>query len=507
MRIGIGQLWQETNTFSPLATTRQDFEEFGILRGPALVREMAQTNELGGFIQSLRAWQAPPEIVGLVRLPAWPSGRVTRDTFDWLLSELISAVREAGPLDGVLLALHGALVGEDHPDVEGEVLEAVRGAIGPTCPLVATLDLHANTTERMVRSADALVVFHTAPHIDVFETGVRGANVLQRILFECVRPVTYFQKLPLVVPAERANTQDPESVSYQFRQRLEELERLPNVLSAALTTVQPWLDVPDLGSAVLVTTAGDDAAAEQACRDLAQQVWDRRREYLPDLMPADAAVRAAHESDCGLVVISDAADATTSGAPGDSTWVLGELLKYHWPRGALVTLVAPEAVVAMTKAGLGKKLSLQLGGLRDSKYSSPLRLDVQVERLFDARFVLSGHLAKNLAIDMGPSAVARVGDVRIVITSRSGPHFSPELFLAAGIDPFAASVLIAKSPCGFRAAYANRAGRILLAKAPGCAPSDFWHYEYQKIPRPLWPWDEATTFAAAPQTFLTREPC
>lgn len=498
MRIGIGQLWQETNTFNPLATTRRDFEEFGVLRGPELVREMSQTNELGGFIQSLRAWQEPPEIVGLVRLPAWPSGRVTRDTFNWLLAEFLSAVRTAGPLDGILLALHGALVAEDHPDVEGDVLEAVRREIGPKCPLVATLDLHANTTERMVRNADALVVFHTAPHIDVFETGVRGAIVLRRMLFDDVRPVTYFQKLPLVVPAERANTQDPESVSYKFRQRLEALERLPNILSAALTTVQPWLDIPDLGSAVLVTAAGEDAAAEQACGDLAQEVWDRRREYLPDLMPVEEAVRAAHENTHGLVVISDAADATTSGAPGDSTWVLAELLKYDWPRGALVTLVAPEAVVAMAQAGVGEKLSLPLGGRRDSKHSSPLLLEVQVERLFDARFILSGHLAKNLAIDMGPSAVARVGDVRIVITSRSGPHFSPDLFLAAGIDPFAAGVLVAKSPCGFRAAYANCAERIVLAKAPGCARSDFWNYEYWNIPRPLWPWDEATTFVAAP---------
>src|SRR5215831_9526862 len=107
MRIGVGQLWQETNTFNPLPTKRRDFEDFGVLYGANLVVRMADTNELGGFIQSLRAWPERPEIVGLARLPAWPSGTATHDTFTWLRGELVEALRQALPLDGVLLALHG----------------------------------------------------------------------------------------------------------------------------------------------------------------------------------------------------------------------------------------------------------------------------------------------------------------------------------------------------------------------------------------------------------------
>src|SRR5947209_8113286 len=257
MRIAVGQHWQETNTFTPLPTTRRDFEEFGVCRGADLVERMADTNELGGFIQSLRSWPEHPEIVGLVRLPAWPSGTATHDTFLWLRDEMVAAVRRALPLDGVLLALHGAMVADGAPDVEGEILDAVRRVIGPDLPLVATLDLHANVTERMVRAASALVLYHTAPHIDVFETGQRGAAVLRRILVGGARPVTAFQKVPMVVPAERANTQDPASVSFGFRERLQALERRPAILSAGLATVQPWLDIPDLGSAVLDVADGD----------------------------------------------------------------------------------------------------------------------------------------------------------------------------------------------------------------------------------------------------------
>ncbi|HEV7225984.1 MAG TPA: M81 family metallopeptidase, partial [Pirellulales bacterium] len=225
MRIALGQLWQETNTFNPLPTTRADFEQFGVSRGAAMIEAMRDTNELGAFIQSLRDWPERPELVGLVRLPAWPGGAATAETFRWLLAELVGSLERELPVDAVLLALHGAMAADEAPDVEGEVLEAVRRLVGPEIPLVATLDLHANVTRKMVESSDALVLFHTAPHIDVFETGLRGARVLRRILVDGVKPVAAFQKLPMVVPAERANSQDPASVSYAFREHLQALER------------------------------------------------------------------------------------------------------------------------------------------------------------------------------------------------------------------------------------------------------------------------------------------
>ena len=498
MRVAIGQVWQESNTFNPIPTTRADFEQFGIVRGTDLVERMADTNELGGFIQSLRSWPEQPEIVSLVRLPAWPGGMATADTFRWLRQELRDALQGQLPVDAVLLALHGALVSEAAPDVEGELLEALRELVGPHVPVVATLDLHANVTERMVWNADALVLYHTAPHIDVFETGRRGAAVLRRILVEKARPVTAFQKLPLVVPAERANTQDPASVSYALRERLQELERDPRILAAGLATVQPWLDIPELGSAVVIVTDGDAELTRCTCAEIAAEVWRRRRDYLPELVSVADGVRAAHENAEGLVVLSDSADATTSGAPGDSNWVLRELLRHDWPRPALVTLVDPEIVETARRRGVGAELTAEVGGKRDRRFSKPLTLTTRVHSLFDAQFVLSGHLARNLPIDMGPSAVLRSGQIHILVTSRSGPHFAPQLFQVAGFDPFAASVLVAKSPCGFRAAYEQHARKILVVRAPGCAPSDFWNYEYRRIDRPLWPWDEIENWTPAP---------
>jgi microcystin degradation protein MlrC len=490
MRIAIGQLWQETNTLNPLPTTRADFEAFGIFEGAEIVERFAETNELGGFIQALRAWPEKPEIVGLKRFAAWPSGPVDAAMFKVLIEGMLDALGRAGPIDALLLALHGSMVAECEPDVEGHLLERMRAAVGPKIPLVATLDLHANVTRRMVDHADVLTLYHTAPHVDVMNTGKRGARALRKLV-DGARPLTAFRKLPMVVPAERANTQDPDSFSYGVRKTLEGWERNDFVLGAGLATVQPWLDIPDLGSAVLVTCTEQAPThwAETSCVNLAKEVWDHRRDYLPTLVDIADAVRAAHQTD-GLTVISDSADATTSGSTGDSTAVLSELVKYDWPRPALVTLVGPETVAEAEKRGVGAEVSMTLGATRNPRDFRPITLPVKIANLFDAKFILSGHLAEKLPIDMGRTAVLVHRGVHIVVTSRSGPHFAPQLFQAAGIDPFAAAVLIAKSPCGFRAAYAERARQIFVVKAPGCAPSDFWKQPFTRIPRALWPWDE-----------------
>ena len=371
----------------------------------------------------------------------------------------------------------------------------------------------------MAEAADALVLYHTAPHVDVFETGQRGARVLRRILHAEAngnadgKPATAFVKIPCVLPAERANTEAAAGVSVELKQRLKEMEAMSGVLTAGIATVQPWLDIPALGSAAMVTTAGDAALASDLCRELSDTLWSRRQEYLPDLVSIEEAVQQAQrECPRGLVVLSDAADATTSGAPGDSVWILQELLKHNWPRPVLVTLVSPEIVAAAEVLGAGQRWAGEIGGVRDSRFGTRMGITAQVERLFDARFVLNGHLGKNLPIDMGRAAVLRLvglaatsaDHICLVITSRSGPHFAPELFLSAGYDPFAAAVVVAKSPCGFRAVYQAHAAAIYSVRAPGCAPSDFWRYPYEQIDRPLWPWEEIDQWQAEPQLFRPR---
>jgi microcystin degradation protein MlrC len=148
--------------------------------------------------------------------------------------------------------------------------------------------------------------------------------------------------------------------------------------------------------------------------------------------------------------------------------------------------------------GVGAEFTAALGGKRDRRFSTPLATRIRMAGAVEARFVLSGHLARNLPIDMGRSVVLRTGNILIVVTSRTGPHFAPQLFEDAGLAPFAAQLLIAKSPYGFQAAYQARARQILLVRDPGCAPADFWRHAYHLIPPPLWPWDEMAAWSPAP---------
>lgn len=498
MRIALGQLWQETNTLNPVPTTREDFEHFGVYRGRKFLEQMAESNDPGGFIQTLRGWPESPELVGLVRLAAWPSGSLTAATFEWCCYEMMTALTRATSLDGVLLALHGAMAAEGHPDVEGEVLQAVREVVGPNVPIVATLDLHVNLTQPMIDAADALVLYHTMPHIDIYETGQRAARIMRSILIDGVRPTTGYVRIPAVIPAERANTQADSGVAAEMKQLVQAIEHRPGVLTAGLATVQPWLDVPGLSSAAVVTTDGNADLARSCCTELAETFWQRRREFLPELHTAAEAVDLARRVAGGLVVLSDAADATTSGSPGDSVWILRELMRHRWRAPCLVTIVAPDLVERAGEAGVGARIDATVGGVRDSRFGTSVEMQLTVERLFDARFSMTGHIGRNMAIDMGRSAVLRQGEIFLIVTSNSGPHFAPELFETAGYDPFDAAVLVAKSPCGFRAVYESQASAIFNVKAPGCAPSDFWTYNFQQITRPLWPWDEIDSWSASP---------
>jgi microcystin degradation protein MlrC len=489
MRIALGQIWQETNTFNPLPTTQADFESFGVTRGAAMLEAMKRTNELGGMIQATQQWPDPPELVGLIRLPAWPSGALQEETFQWLKRQLLDSLRTAGKVDAVLLALHGSLVGEVHPDVEGSLLAAIREEIGPATPLVATLDLHAHVTPAMIEAADALVLFHTIPHVDVVETGKRGAEVLRRILYEGAQPTVAWQAVPAILPAEVANSEEAGNIAAIRKARLQFWESQPGVLAAGVATVQPWIDVPNLSSAVVVVTDNNAPLASKICDELANQLWEDRRGYLPKLVPLPDAVRVALDSE-GLTVLSDSADATTSGSIGNGTAFLAEVLKYEWPRPVCLAMYAPHIVQQARDAGVGVTREFVFGTQPPTAFVEPLRAKMRIERIFATSFTLSGHLGSNLAIDLGESVLLTLGNVNLIVTSRSGPHFAPELFRAAGIDPYQAQLVVAKSPCGFRAAYRDAAQRILNVASPGCAPADFWKYPYHHRPTPLWPFDE-----------------
>ena len=445
VRVAVGRLWQQTNDMNPMPTTSQHFAEFApVLRTHADFVRLAGSGaaELGGFVDGMAEWGTPQvEVVPLAGATAFSCGRLDAVSHQELREELLAPLRRehaARPLDGVLLSLHGALAAAGCDDVEGALLRDVRAVVGETVPVVATLDLHCHVTQAMVESSDALVLYLTVPHVDMHATGLRGARALHRILVarraaavanaeadaaelaEAAHTVTARVHVPLVLPVERASSEATEAQlaagesswhRVAVTRALREIEREEWCLAAGLSTTQPWLNVAKHGCNVLVVALGAKhaAAAAAAAEGMAATLWAARDEYLPQpcgLLTASEASRTAYDfamrggSDGGgsLVVLGDGADATTSGAPGDATGLLRCLIDEPrragaaWPKPVLVPMVSPTGARAACAGGVGERFEAAVGGVLDSRFSSPLHVVGVVERVFDATYTIArGH--------------------------------------------------------------------------------------------------------------------
>jgi microcystin degradation protein MlrC len=489
MRIAVGQLWQETNTFNRNSTNLNAFRDWGIAQGAEVLTRYGNTGEIGGFVDECRTWNSAIELVGLTRMACWPWGAVDADTWKWIRETFTNSLRTAGQIDGVLLALHGAMCADGEPDVTGRLLELAREVVGPKIPIVGTLDLHANVTTRMLQAADVLVGYHTSPHLDHFETGQRGVRSLRRMIEDGVRPAKYSQKIPMMTPAESHNsfTGTPAPL---YRQ-LEALERDPRVLSAGLYMVMPWFDCPELGWTVTLHTTKPDAHWDDVVQGLADECWNLRHAMceIDRLSPSEAVAKA--KSIGHPVVIGDGADATNSGAPGDSTGLLRELLKQQpIPYGAMTFVVDPEAVTAAHNAGVAGNFDMHVGASFSPEFSDPVRVRGTVEKLLRVEFILNGHGGKQMPINMGRGAVVKSGDVSVLFTERSGVGSSPLLYETAGLKPRECGIVIAKSPAGFRADYEPFCKAVILADGPGCATPNWHRLKFEHINQPLWPLQE-----------------
>jgi microcystin degradation protein MlrC len=263
------------------------------------------------------------------------------------------------------------------------------------------------------------------------------------------------------------------------------------VLSAAVLMTQGWLDVPWHGWLTMVVTDGTPGLASEAAAELAEMCWERRHAVTEGVgfLSADASVDRALACPGKPVVIADGADATTSGACGDSTHLLRAMLGRSIPDGALTFMVDPASVDHAREAGVGGAFEFAVGGKRDNVFSRPLGVRGRVLALQPARYVLSGHWG-NSPVDMGMSAAVRVDDVTLLLVEHPGPGSTPSMYRCAGLEPRDFKIVIVKSPAGFRANFESFAAGIILSDCPGCASPRFAEMPFQRINRPLWPLDD-----------------
>jgi len=492
-RIAVVRVWQETNSFSQKPTTLADFQRSDWHEGAALTTNLAgRADELAGFARGIE--EAGDTLVPVLAASCWPGGPAEPELVEALTTALARNLDAAGPIDGLLVSLHGAMSGDRTPDVEGALLGFLRKRLGGTTPIVLTLDHHANVTAAMVEAVDALTAYRQCPHDDMMETGRRGERLLGAILDGRLEPIIAWRKIPMVTPAECFMTaEQPLAAWFALARRLE--AELGEDADISLFPVQPWLDVPGFGwSATVVAPRARRDAAEDAARQLARHAWtERDRFYVTKLSPVEAVSRAA-AAPRGPVVLADGADATNGGSPGDSTCLLAEMLRQEVAGPALLTLVDPSAVAAAHKAGEGAELDLDLGAGVSTQFHRPVRARVRVDRLADGRFRVDGHISAD--IDIGRMAVLSVGGVHIVASEHAGPGHHPAIFRHVGLEPREAQIVVLKCTVGHMEVFKDIMSESIAVECPGPSPSYLHLLLHRRVDRPLYPLDRDMVWEA-----------
>lgn len=488
--VAIGGIMHESNTFSDTPT---DFDAFHTTVDDEIINAWADTHhEMGGFIGSIEnAAQHGYTLYPTLMASATPAGRVTDAAFDRLTDMLIQRLKVSAPTyEGLLLALHGAMVVESYPDGDGELLRRLRTVFSAEFPIVVTLDHHANVSEQMVNLSTALVIYKTNPHIDQRQRGLQAFALMHRILSEGITPTQSLSKPPMLLNIRYQNTSAEPMRS--ILNASAELEARDDVLVANVAAGYPYADVYEAGPAFVVVTDEHRQLARQEADRLSEMLWNVRGQLTLDLPDAATAVRQAINAEKHPVILVEMGDNIGGGSPGDSTIILAELLKQR-AFGFVVVLCDVESVQTCLKTGVGEEVALNVGGKTDTRHGEPVPIRGRVRLIHDGHFVETeprhgGQKYHN----QGLTAVVELAAPHrslVILTSRRQTPFSLQQLLSLGIQPQAMQIIVVKAAIAYRAAYEPIAGEIIEVDTPGLTAVNPQHFTYQEMRRPIFPLD------------------
>jgi microcystin degradation protein MlrC len=486
VRIAVGGLMHESNTFASARTDLSAFESGGLETGEGIATRWGNAHhEVGGFFEAAR--EAGFEAVPTLMAWATPAGPLTAETYRELSDRLIRSLGDAGPVDAVVLALHGAMVADAQDDADGSTLARVRDLIGPSRPLVVTLDYHANVSPLMASASDALIAYRTYPHIDQRARGRRAAQLAWQAALGRIRPTQALSKPPLLIHLLAQETEREPLKGLMAE--LVGLERIQGVLDASILAGFPYADVAATGPSCVAVTDNDPGLASRIAESLSAKVWELRDALTATPPgPAEAVALALGALETPAILV-DLGDNIGGGSAADSTVLLHELIRQEGTR-IVVVLFDPESVHACAEAGVGCDVRLSVGGKVD-RNAPPLPVEGRVVRIHDGHYVEDQPRHGGLRVnDQGLTAVVEVpGENTIVLTSLRHPPFSLGQLTSLGIDPKAARVIVVKAAVAYKAAYVPIAGTIIEADTPGLTASNPARYTYRKIRRPILPLD------------------
>lgn len=493
-RILIAECKQEVSTFNPSPSR---YEDFRIVRGAQMVDyHRGGGEEVSGAI-SVFDTDPSVEIVPSFGASANTSGGVlSRAGFEKLTGDFLRCVAEAGPVDGAYFSLHGAMQAEHEDDPEGYLLQESRKILGEKIPFVVSLDLHGILTDRMLEHSDAVVTYHTYPHVDFFQTGARGAKLLLKILNDGVRPVTARVKIPALVRGDELITETG-SIGECIRMA-QQIEASPAGLSAGVMWGNPFTDVPELRTNSIVTLDGDEAGAKQLALDIAERFWKHHLKMQVPLTSLEESVRQAKEIPTGTVIFMDAADATSSGASGDSNAILREVLKQGYRGTVLAPIVDPAAVRRAFEAGVGATIQVAVGGALDPIRFPPLKIEARVRSLSDGKF-RSESFGWNW--DSGDTAVLQADNITLIVGTRPVSLFDRSWFYANGQDPRRFNLVVVKSPHCEHHMFADWCTKLINVDAPGSTSANLKSLGHTRCVRPIFPLDGDVEFRPIADVF------
>jgi microcystin degradation protein MlrC len=474
MRILAAGFQHETNTFAPTPTGYDDFVRGGAFPAMAHGADVLALRDvnipMGGFI---RAMEGPAtELIPVLWAGATPAAHVEQDAFERIAGEIVAAAQTQS-LDAIYLDLHGAMVCRHDDDGEGRLLARLRQVVGPRVPIVASLDLHANVTAKMLETANALVAYRTYPHEDMAETGERAAGLLKLLLRRGEGLARAARRLPFLIPINGMCTLvEPARGIYRA---LQGAERSGNQ-HLSFAPGFPAADFPECGGTVWGYGA-DAAAVAEAVGSLTGQIVSHEADWVVPFLSPHEAVREAMRIAAAAsrpVVIADTQDNPGGGGDSNTTGMLKALVDCGAQGAALGLMVDPAAAKAAHQAGVGRDITVALGG--QSGGDPPFRASFRVEQLSDGHCRYDGPMMHGKLTDVGPSARLSIGGVQVVVSTWKDQMLDRNLYRMAGVEPERMKILVNKSSVHFRADFQPIAEAILVAKAPGplCAdPADF----------------------------------
>jgi microcystin degradation protein MlrC len=483
MKIFIASFGTETNTFSPIPTSLNSFQESTLFYGDGTAHSPA-------FLTApLHVWKkmaadSSMEIVESISADAQPAGPVVQKDYEELRDCLLQDLQKALPVDLVLLSMHGAMVSQECDDCEGDILEKTREIVGEESVIGAELDLHCHISARMLKNATALITFKEYPHIDTMERACELFLLCQDTYEKKVYPVTSVFETRII-----QMWRTPLEPMKSFVARMQEMEGKNGVLSISFGHGFAWGDVPDLGGKVLVITDNNAEYGKKLAEKLGSELWDMRLKAQVSLPEMDEALDIAMAESEGPIVLADVSDNAGGGAPSDSTFLLEKVLERKTDASSRVLSGCywdPISVNFCIEAGIGATMDLRIGGKCGPFSGNPV----------DLRITVRG-IRKNATQPFG-DAVSKIGNavwvsargIDLVLNSLRCQVFHPQVFTGLGIKPEKFRIIIVKSTQHFYTGFASMAKKIIYVKTPGAVSPDFSNIPYQKFREPYWPKNE-----------------